>query len=99
MTKRVSVTSPVMDMRVFHEEIYKGKEPMKVVGIRKTEVELEGDYSGGTHAVSQKSWMPIKGLFEVRKVCPEHAKPNGCQLHNLHCSYPDCEKVVDFEEE
>lgn len=24
--------------------------------------------------------------------CPEKAKPGGCQLHNLHCGYPDCDR-------
>ena len=48
---------------VYHKEIYDGKEPMKIIGVRKTEVELEGDYSGGTHAVCQSSWMPIDGIL------------------------------------
>ena len=28
--------------------------------------------------------------IEHKKVCEEQSKPNGCQLHNLHCGYPDC---------
>jgi len=24
--------------------------------------------------------------------CPEKLKPGGCQLHNLHCGWPDCNK-------
>lgn len=24
--------------------------------------------------------------------CAERAKPNGCQLHNLQCGYPDCDR-------
>lgn len=48
---------------VYHEKLYWGKEPMKVVGIREKEVELEGDYSGGTHAVCQKDWLPIEGIL------------------------------------
>ena len=36
---------------------------MKVVGIREKEVELEGDYSGGTHAVCQKDWLPLEGVL------------------------------------
>ena len=24
--------------------------------------------------------------------CKERAKPNGCQLHNLHCGYPECDR-------
>jgi len=30
---------------VYHEKLYWGREPMKIVGIRENEVELEGDYS------------------------------------------------------
>ncbi len=94
MTRKEEVMLPELDMEVFHEDIYNGKERMKVVGIRKAEVELEGDYSGGTHNVVQKDWLPLKGLFRLREVCPEKAKPEGCQLHNLHCGYPNCEPYV-----
>lgn len=48
---------------VYHEKIYWGREPMKVVGIREKQVELEGDYSGGTHAVCQKDWLPLEGTL------------------------------------
>lgn len=53
--------------RVYHKDIYDGKERMEIVGIRKTEVELQGDYSGGTNNVVQKSWMPIVGLIISEK--------------------------------
>ena len=95
MTKREGVLKPQLEMMVFHEAIYSGNELMKVVGIRENEAELEGDYSGGTHAVIQKDWLPIKGMFRLRRVCEEAAKPNGCQLHNLHCGYPDCEPYTN----
>jgi len=52
-----------LGLTVFHKKIYWGKEPMKIVGIREKEVELEGDYSGGTHGVCQKDWQPIDGLL------------------------------------
>ena len=26
----------------------------------------------------------------VKDHCPEKLKPGGCQLHNLHCGYPEC---------
>lgn len=51
------------DDTVYHSEICKGNEPLKVVGIRKDQVELEGDYSGGTHGVCQKQWMPLNGIL------------------------------------
>jgi len=93
-TKREPLLQPQLGMDVFHEKIYDGKECMKVVGIRVGEVELEGDYSGGTHNVIQKDWLPIKGLFRLRKVCENGSKPNGCPLPNIHCGYPDCEPYL-----
>ena len=56
---------------------------------------MNGDYSGGTHNVQQKSWLPIDGLFRLRKVCPEQLQKGGCQLPNIYCSYPDCEPYVN----
>ncbi|MES2382489.1 MAG: hypothetical protein V4538_15685 [Bacteroidota bacterium] len=98
MTKREQVIRPELGMRVFHETIYKGKESMEIIGIRKNELELQGDYSGGTNNVCQSSWMPLIGTFQVRKVCEETLKPNGCQLHNIHCASPNCQSVVDYED-
>lgn len=46
-----------------HADLYNGKETFEIVGIRKDEIELEGDFSGGTHNVKQKSWLPKKGLI------------------------------------
>lgn len=94
MTKREPLAKPELDMKVFHEELYDGNECMTVVGIRHDQVELEGDYSGGTHAVTQKDWLPIKGLFRLRKICNEIVQHGRCQLHNIHCSYPDCEPYL-----
>lgn len=51
---------------VYHRDIYDHREELKIVGIRETELELEGDYSGGTHGVRQKQWMPIKGVSRIR---------------------------------
>jgi len=41
-------------------EYYHHGEVFKVVGIRETELELEGDWSGGAHCVSQRSWYPAE---------------------------------------
>ena len=41
-------------------EYYYHGEVFEVVGIRKHELELKGDWSGGTHNVSQVSWYPIE---------------------------------------
>ena len=51
---------------VYHRDIYDHREELKVVGIRETELELEGDYSGGTHLAVGKQWMPIKGVSRIR---------------------------------
>jgi hypothetical protein len=50
---------------VYHREIYSHKEPLKIVGIRESELELEGDYSGGTNNIIGKQWMPINGVSRV----------------------------------
>src|SRR5258708_2030672 len=79
--------------KVYHQELYKGKELMEIVGIRKDTVELQGDYSGGTHPVCQKEWLPIEGLIDANyKECP-HKINGSCPLHNIHCGFPDCEKI------
>ena len=97
MTRKEQVTKPEIGMSVFHELIYHGKEYMKVVGIREKEVELEGDYSGGTHNVCQKEWFPIEGLFRLRKVCSNHQDGKTCPLPNVHCTYPDCEPYLSSD--
>lgn len=48
---------------VYHKDIYNGNQRLKVIGIKETKVELEGDYSGGTHNVCQADWLPIKGVI------------------------------------
>lgn len=93
--KKEPVHFPELKMKVYHESIYNGKELMTIVGIREHEVELQGDFSGGTHNVIEKDWLPLQGLFRLRKVCPEHEKPEGCQLPNVHCGYPNCEPYIE----
>ena len=97
MTKEEPLQKPELGMSVFHKEIYDGKECMTVVGIRRDEVELEGDYSGGTHNIIEKEWYSIKGLFRLRKVCEQVVKYGTCQLHNIHCSYPYCEPYLNSD--
>lgn len=48
---------------VYHKDIYDGNELMEVVGIRKDSVELRGDFSGGTHNVSQTDWLAIDDVI------------------------------------
>lgn len=50
---------------VYHRSVYEHKEPLKVVGITEDKLLLEGDYSGGTHNVVQRDWLPIKGTSRV----------------------------------
>lgn len=83
-----------LDDIVLHDRIYEGKESMKVIGIRKNSVELEGDLSGGTHNVTQSSWFPIEGVFKLSKVCENKDDKGVCPLHNLHCIFPDCEPYL-----
>lgn len=49
--------------KVRHKAVYKGKEVFEIIGIRRDHVELEGDFSGGTHCVTQKEWLPKDGLI------------------------------------
>jgi len=70
---------------VYIENMYNGKEPFKVIGIRENQVELEGDFSGGTHGVTQKDWFDDDKVFVVKTVCEEQLKPNGCQFRNVYC--------------
>lgn len=50
------------DMEVFHTKIYDGNEPLIVVGIRKDQVELKGDYSG-VGLDNSSCWLPIDGVL------------------------------------
>jgi len=64
---------------VYHEKVYNYAEPLKVIGIIEDELCLEGDFSGGTHNVVQRDWMPIKGTskienFSLKKRAKELAK-------------------------
>ena len=55
-----------LGQKVYHQRIYSGKEEMKIVGIREDEVELEGDYSGGTNYTIEKDWLHIEGLIFIK---------------------------------
>lgn len=50
---------------VYHRSVYQHQEPLKVVGITEDELLLEGDYSGGTHNLVQRDWLPIKGTSRI----------------------------------
>ena len=73
--------------KVYHKDIYDGKELMEVVGIRKTQVELEGDYSGGTHNVCQKDWVSIEGII-LQSSC-------SCDKGIINC--PGCKDADELD--
>ena len=50
---------------VYHRSVYEHKEPLKIVGILEDKLLLEGDFSGGTHNVVQRDWLPIKGVSRI----------------------------------
>ncbi len=50
-------------MVVYHTDVYNGNEEMKVVGIRKDQVELYGDWSGGTNKAFGAAWKPLNGVL------------------------------------
>jgi hypothetical protein len=50
---------------VYHRKVYDHREPLKIVGIRENELELEGDYTGGIYNVCEKDWLPIKGVSRI----------------------------------
>jgi hypothetical protein len=57
-----------LDRKVYHKDIYNGGEQMTITGIKidtkgQVMVELEGDYSGGTHNVCQRDWHYADGLL------------------------------------
>jgi recombinational DNA repair protein RecR len=60
----MSNTDFKLGQTVYHRDVYQHQEPLKIVGIRETELELEGDYSG-QYNVIQKQWMPVKGVSRI----------------------------------
>lgn len=70
---------------VYIEDVYHGHEPFKIVGIRENQVELKGDFSGGTNKVIKVDWVNDDKVFAIRTVCEEQIKPKGCQIHNINC--------------
>ena len=69
---------------VYVNSVYGGREPLKIVGIREDQVELQGDYSG-IGADSSAEWFNDKEVFVLREVCEKTLETNGCQVPNVHC--------------
>ncbi len=91
--KKEQVITPALGMLVFHEDICNGKEIFAVVGIHETEVELENFYSRDKPKL--KGWLPIQGVFRLRKICEQHEGGKSCSLPNVHCAYPNCEPYIN----
>lgn len=69
---------------VYHRSVYQHNEPLKVVGITEDKLLLEGDYSGGTHNVCQRNWLPIKGTSRIRNYTfKEKARKNAIAIQTL----------------
>lgn len=51
-----------LGQKVYHTDMYNGKEEFTIIGIREHEVELQGDFSGGTHNVVQSGWFSSEGI-------------------------------------
>lgn len=78
-----------LKQQVYHKKLYSGTEPFIIVGIREHEVELQGDFSGGTHNVTQTSWMPIEGLVT------KYIEPQGC-IEMVQHKRPFYGNIIDF---
>jgi hypothetical protein len=69
---------------VYHRSVYEHREPLKVVGITEDKLLLEGDYSGGTHNVIQRDWLPIKGTSRVyNHTFKEKARKDAITIQTL----------------
>lgn len=69
---------------VYHRSVYEHKEPLKVVGITEDKLLLEGDYSGGTHNVFQRDWLPIKGTSRIHNhAFKEKARKDAIDIETL----------------
>lgn len=73
---------------VYHRSVYEHKEALKVVGITEDKLLLEGDYSGGTHNVVQRDWLPIKGTSIIKNYAlKERARENAYKVAALYDSH------------
>src|SRR6186713_2236967 len=65
--------------------------PFKVVGIREDEIEIEGDFSGGTHNVCQQDWVLLSEVTPYQPI--EQPSPSPVEVEkkviqwNNHAGY------------
>lgn len=77
---------------VYHRNVYEHKEPLKIVGILEKELLLEGDFSGGTNNVCQRSWFPINGTSRIyNHAFKEKVRKDAIAIETLAipCDYSD----------
>lgn len=48
-------------MTVYHRDVYNYREPLEIVSLTQNEMEVEGDFSGGTNVIRQRLWLPYDG--------------------------------------
>jgi hypothetical protein len=51
---------------------------------------MEREFCSYEQALALKELGFNEECLEDRKLCSNREQPGGCQLHNLHCSYPNC---------
>ncbi len=69
---------------IYHRSVYEHKEPLKVVGVTEDMLWVEGDFSGGTHNIKQRSWVPIKGTSRIRNhTLKEKARKDAITVQTL----------------
>lgn len=83
------------DMVVYHTQVYEGKEPLKVVGIRKSSVELYGDYSGMGNTEGA-SWLPLDGVLIEEKDVLYHYYGNDMihRISDIKNNYTDTKENI-----
>ncbi len=77
-------------------KLYDHSQP-KQEAVQPDSVCKEDDGCPTEKAVLQKFWRENQSKAEKHVAyttghCKEKAQPNGCQLHNLHCGYPACDR-------
>mgnify|MGYP003553628639 CR=1 FL=1 len=50
------------------------------------------DVIDALQALSPGEWVAVPAEKWTYGHCKEKVKPGGCQLHNLQCNYPDCDR-------
>lgn len=51
---------------VYHNQVYDYRESLKIIDMTYDNLLLEGDFSGGTHPVTQRDWLTKQGTSRIR---------------------------------